>query len=58
VRAVERVGLENRERFRAALRATLAKGRSDREIFDRLFEAFFAPPARGAGGLLVRSDGA
>lgn len=45
-RAVETVGVEDRARFRAALRATLAKTRRDRERFDRVFERHFAPPAR------------
>ncbi len=48
-RAAELTGVEDRVRFRAALRATLAKGRRQQEIFDRVFERHFAPPARGAG---------
>ncbi len=48
-RAVEAVGIEQRSRFRAALRSTLAKGRRQCEIFDRLFDRFFRPPARRAG---------
>jgi len=43
-RAVEAIGLEDRARFRAALATTLAKGRRQREVFERLFESFFAPP--------------
>jgi len=49
-RAVDLVGLENRPRFRAALRATLAKGRGHRERFDPLFDRFFATPARAGKG--------
>ncbi len=50
-RAVDLVGLEDRPRFRAALRATLAKGRGHRERFDPLFDRFFAAPSRaGKGG--------
>lgn len=49
VRAVDAVGLEDRARFRAALRSTLAKGRAHLERFDRLFDRFFAAPARGSG---------
>jgi uncharacterized protein with von Willebrand factor type A (vWA) domain len=48
-RAVEAVGLERRDRFRAALAATLAKGGRAREAFERTFDRFFAPPARRSG---------
>jgi uncharacterized protein with von Willebrand factor type A (vWA) domain len=47
-RALDAVGLEDRARFRAALRATLAKGRAHLPRFDRLFDRFFAAPARGS----------
>ena len=56
-RAVEAVGVENRDRFRAALGATLAKGVRDREVFDRLFDRFFAPPPRGGGRKGESSEG-
>lgn len=49
-RAVDAVGLERRDRFRAALSATLAKGARARAAFDRTFDRYFAPPARGSGG--------
>jgi len=48
MRALDQVGLEDRRRFRAALRATLIKTREHGAVFDRLFEQFFAPPARAA----------
>jgi uncharacterized protein with von Willebrand factor type A (vWA) domain len=44
-RAVEHLGVMDRERFRAALRATLVKERADQPVFDRLFPLFF-----GSGG--------
>jgi hypothetical protein len=53
-RAVEAVGIEDRERFRSALRATLAKGRRARAIFDDQFERFFAAPAIGGGRRAAR----
>jgi len=46
-RAVEHVGPENRERFRDALRLSLVKRREGLAAFARVFDAFFAPPARG-----------
>lgn len=42
--AVEEIGLDRRELFKAALAATLVKGRRHREAFDRLFAEHFAPP--------------
>jgi hypothetical protein len=45
-RAIEEIGLEKRERFRGALRACLVKHREELPVFDRLFDRFFAPPAR------------
>ncbi len=44
VRAVETLGVEARARFKAALRATLAKDRRRRAVFDRVFDRFFASP--------------
>lgn len=49
VRAVDAVGLEDRARFRAALAATLAKGRRSRKTFDRVFERYFVSPERAKG---------
>lgn len=48
LRAVEIVGIENRERFRAALRVTLVKRAVHRRAFDEAFERFFTAPT-GAG---------
>jgi uncharacterized protein with von Willebrand factor type A (vWA) domain len=48
-RAVDAVGLERRDRFRAALSATLAKGARAREVFGVEFDRFFAPPSHGPG---------
>lgn len=47
-RAAEAVGPERRDLFRAALRATLVKSPDALPAFDRVFERFFAPPARGS----------
>jgi uncharacterized protein with von Willebrand factor type A (vWA) domain len=47
LRAVGTVGLDDRERFRTALRCALVKHAGQRETFDRLFDRFFASPARG-----------
>src|SRR3970282_1092212 len=44
-RAVEQLGVINREQFKSALRATLVKARADQPIFDKLFPLFF-----GSGG--------
>lgn len=44
-RALEAAGVENRERFRAALRATLAKTVRQVEVFEQAFERFFRPPS-------------
>jgi uncharacterized protein with von Willebrand factor type A (vWA) domain len=46
-RALDAAGLADRERTRAALRATLVKRRDDLELFDRVLDAHLAP-ARGA----------
>ena len=45
-RAVAELGVEQRELFRSALRATLVKRGADTEIFDRAFEFFFLGAAR------------
>lgn len=49
-KAVDLVGLERRDDVRNALRTTLAKDRRAAAVFDRLFDRFFAPPRRAAGG--------
>lgn len=46
LRAVRLTGIEDRDRFRAALRATLLKRARQNETFERLFNEFFAPPKR------------
>jgi uncharacterized protein with von Willebrand factor type A (vWA) domain len=50
VRSLERLGLDDRERFRHALCCTLVKRSSQREAFERVFERFFAAPGRGGSG--------
>jgi uncharacterized protein with von Willebrand factor type A (vWA) domain len=44
-RALDLVGLELRSEVHSALKSTLAKDRRSADIFDRVFESFFAPPA-------------
>jgi len=51
------VDLGSKASFRAALRATLAKSLPERELFDEVFDAFFAPP-RGHGRKGRREAGA
>jgi len=46
LRAMQAVGLEQRERVRVALRATLAKRAEQQPLFDRVFDEFFASPSR------------
>src|SRR5205085_1679693 len=41
-RAIEALGMDDRSRLKAALRATLVKDRRDLPPFERLFEAFFS----------------
>ena len=41
-RAVEQIGVLDRDTFRAALRTTLVKEASDLPMFERLFTLFFA----------------
>ena len=48
--ALAAVGVESRETLRLALRATLAKGRRDQEVFDEIFDAVFASPLRSGRG--------
>lgn len=52
------VGIEDRRRFRAALRATLAKSARAAEVFDATFDRFFAPPPRTPGSKKGRERGA
>ncbi len=42
-RAVEELGVKDRETFRSSLRATLVKEQQDIPTFERLFPAFFQP---------------
>ena len=49
-RALDVVGLSDRARVRAALRATLAKDRRCAAPFDRVFDAFFATPRSDGSG--------
>ncbi len=55
MRAVEHMGVMERETFRISLKTTLIKEASDGPIFDRLFPLFFGaetpPMMDGAGGL-------
>jgi hypothetical protein len=44
-RALEIVGLEDKQTFRSGLRSTLIKKSSDIPVFDRLFETFFSSPS-------------
>jgi hypothetical protein len=53
MRAIETMGIEEREAFKATLRTTLIKEHADFETFDRLFPMFFnvgAPPMQQAQG--------
>ena len=52
-RALDLVDLTRRAEAKTALRATLAKDRKAREVFDRLFDSFFAAPR-----FLVKGEGA
>jgi uncharacterized protein len=45
--AAARVGLEDRNTFRSALRATLLKRELDRAAFDELFALHFSPVGAG-----------
>ena len=55
MRAVEHMGVMDRETFRISLKTTLVKEASDGPIFDRLFPLFFGsempPMMNGLGGL-------
>ncbi len=50
-RAVGEIGLESRESFKAALRATLCKRENDVETFDRAFEFYFTGAAKAFDAL-------
>ena len=53
MRAIEALGVEDREAFRSALRTTLVKEHPDFPTFDRLFPLFFtvgAPPMQPMSG--------
>jgi uncharacterized protein with von Willebrand factor type A (vWA) domain len=58
VRALERVGLDRRDRVRAALRATLVKRAARAADFDRVFDRVFAAPRGAARDGERRRDGA
>ncbi len=45
IRAVEQIGVTEREFFRVALRSTLVKEPTDTEVFDRLFPQYFGGDA-------------
>ncbi len=47
VRAVDEVGVGDRERFRVALRCALAKRVAQQRLFDEAFARFFSTPGRG-----------
>ncbi|HZG66898.1 MAG TPA: VWA domain-containing protein [Herpetosiphonaceae bacterium] len=52
MRAIEQLGITDRELFKAALRTTLVKEHADFQTFDQLFQAFFnvgAPPMQQPG---------
>ncbi|HJW83079.1 MAG TPA: hypothetical protein VJ754_02130 [Anaerolineae bacterium] len=55
MRAIEHMGVMDREAFRISLKTTLVKEASDGPIFDRLFPLFFSseqpPMMNGMGGL-------
>lgn len=61
MRAIEVLGIQDREQFRAALRSTLVKEHADFTTFDDLFPVFFAagaPPMQpmGQGGGLTEEQ--
>jgi uncharacterized protein with von Willebrand factor type A (vWA) domain len=56
-RTVQVVGFEDRELFKDALCATLAKSEDEVERFDRIFDTFFARDAFGAPPPAVDGDG-
>jgi uncharacterized protein with von Willebrand factor type A (vWA) domain len=58
--ALDLIDLTRRAEVKSALRATLAKDRKAREVFDRLFDTFFAAPrfpVKGEGTGRVASGG-
>jgi uncharacterized protein with von Willebrand factor type A (vWA) domain len=57
LRALEATGIEDRERFRAALRSTLVKSRRQQILFDQVFDRFFSAPARSRKGKKGRRAG-
>ena len=56
-RALQAVGIEERARVKAALAAALVKTHPQREVFERAFETFFAPPARSGEGKKEKAGG-
>lgn len=59
-RAVENLGVQDRESFRTSLRATLVKEQRDIAIFEKLFPMFFQssdpPPMQNAAGQLTAEE--
>jgi uncharacterized protein with von Willebrand factor type A (vWA) domain len=55
-RALEALGLDDREGARAALRATLVKRRDDLELFDRVLDAHLAPARKAAPAVADVAD--
>ena len=53
-RAALVVGIESKEEFRVALRATLSKSREDQRLFEETFQKYFA--TRRPGGSATRGD--
>ncbi|MBC7105157.1 MAG: VWA domain-containing protein [Firmicutes bacterium] len=49
LRALQYVPLLDREQVRLALRAVMVKNRAERQVFDRVFDLYFAPPEEKAG---------
>ncbi|MGB9898896.1 MAG: hypothetical protein ACPLTO_13390, partial [Thermanaerothrix sp.] len=58
--AVEQLGVQDRERFRLSLRATLIKDARDIPVFERLFPLFFQsqepPPLQNVFGTLTPQE--
>ncbi|MFN7037440.1 MAG: hypothetical protein ACK4SN_13865, partial [Bellilinea sp.] len=58
--AVKRMGVQDKERFRLTLRATLIKDARDLAVFDRLFPLFFRsdepPPMQEAAARLTPQE--
>jgi len=59
-RAIEQLGIEDRDTFRSCLRATLVKEQRDMAVFEKLFPLFFQPsqppPMQNATGGLTPEE--